>query len=97
MTAHKDMIKKWKKDPAFVAEYTTLEDEFALLEELLKARKQADMSQEDVARAMNTKAPAVARIESGGGSKRHSPSVATLRRYARAVGCRLKITLEPAK
>jgi len=95
MTEHKKMIEKWKKDPAFMAEYDALEDEFALLDELLKARKKAGMTQEDVARAMNTKAPAVARIESGGGSQKHSPSIETLRKYAKAVGCRLKINLEP--
>lgn len=97
MTIHDNMIEKWKNDPAFVAEYDALEDEFTLLEELLKARMTANMTQEDVAREMNTKAPAIARIEAGGGSKRHSPSIATLRRYAKAVGCHLKISLEPAK
>lgn len=78
-----------------MAEYDALEDEFALLDELLKARKKAGMTQEDVARAMNTKAPAVARIESGGGSQKHSPSIETLRKYAKVVGCRVKINLEP--
>ncbi|RLB87697.1 MAG: transcriptional regulator [Deltaproteobacteria bacterium] len=95
MTDHDKMIERWKEDPVFVAEYDSFEDEFVLLDELLKARKEAGMTQEDVAKAMNTKAPAVARIESGGGSKRHSPSVETLRKYAKAVGCRLKINLEP--
>jgi transcriptional regulator with XRE-family HTH domain len=95
MNDHDKMIEKWKKDSAFLAEYDVLEEEFALLDELLKARANAGMTQEDVAQAMNTKAPAVARIESGGGSKRHSPSVETLRKYAKAVGCHLKINLEP--
>jgi transcriptional regulator with XRE-family HTH domain len=94
MNEHNKMIEKWKKNPDFIAEYDALEDEFALLDELLKARNKAGMTQEDVARAMNTKAPAVARIESGGGSQKHSPSIETLRKYAKAVGCRLKINLE---
>jgi len=42
---------------------------------------------------MGTKTPAVARLEAGGGSRRHSPSVATLRKYAHAVGCSLEIRL----
>lgn len=94
MTNHDKMIEKWKEDPVFEAEYDSLEDEFALLDELLRAREEAGTTQEDVAKAMNTKAPAVARIESGSGSKRHSPSVETLRKYSKAVGCRLKINLE---
>jgi len=42
---------------------------------------------------MGTKTPAIARLESGGGSKQHSPSIATLRKYAEAVGCDLEIKL----
>jgi len=64
-----------------------------LLDELLKARKGAGLTQEQVAKRMGTKTPAIARIESGGGRKKHSPSISTLRRYAEAVGCRLKIKL----
>lgn len=30
MTEHNKMIEKWKKDPAFMAEYDALEDELAL-------------------------------------------------------------------
>ena len=39
----------------------------------------------------------VARLEAGGGSQQHSPSVATLRKYAQAVGCRLEIRLRRRK
>jgi transcriptional regulator with XRE-family HTH domain len=53
------------------------------------------LTQAEVAARMGTKTPAVARLEAGGGGKRHSPSVATLRRYAQAVGCRLEIHLRP--
>ena len=95
MNDHDKMIERWKQDPVFMTEYDVLEDEFALLDELLQARANAGMTQEDVALAMHTKAPAVARIEAGGGKQRHSPSVETLRKYAKAVGCRLKIHLEP--
>jgi len=95
MLTHDEMIKKMLDAPAVKAEYDALEDGFTLLDELLKARRRANMTQADVAKAMNTKAPAVARIESGGGSKEHSPSIATLRRYAEAVGCKLKISFEP--
>jgi hypothetical protein len=46
---------------------------------------------------MGTKTPAVARLESGGGLKKHSPSISTLRKYARAVGCNLEIKLVQSK
>jgi transcriptional regulator with XRE-family HTH domain len=85
------------KDPAVKAEYDAQAEEFALLDELLKARRQAGLTQAEVAERMGTKTPAVARLEAGGGKGRHSPSVATLRKYAQAVGCRLEIRLRPCE
>ncbi len=90
---HDEMVAEWKKDPEFQRHYDALEEEFALFDELLTARKKAGLTQEQVAQLMGTKAPAVARLEAGGGSKGHSPSIATLRKYARAVGCRLEVRL----
>ena len=83
------------RQPAVRAEYDAQAEEFALLDEALKARRQAGLTQAAVAARMGTKTPAVARLESGGGGRRHSPSVATLRKYACAVGCRLEIRLWP--
>ena len=95
MKTHKEMMAEWKKDPKFRQEYEALEEEFALFDELLKARRAAGLTQEEVARRMGTKPPAVARLEAGGGRGQHSPSIATLRKYAQAVGCRLEVKLVP--
>jgi predicted transcriptional regulator len=95
MRTHDQMVAEWKRDPEFQREYDALEKEFSLFDELFRARQQAGLTQEDVARRMGTKAPAIARLEAGGGSKKHSPSLATLRRYAEAVGCRLDVRLVP--
>ena len=92
---HKELVKKMLKDPAVKAEYDAQAEEFALLDELLKARRRAGLTQAEVAARMGTKTPAVARLEAGGGSRQHSPSVSTLRKYAQAVGCRLEIRLRP--
>ncbi len=93
MLSHEEMVQKMMENPEVRAEYEALEPEFELLDELLKARDEAGLTQEEVAKRMGTSRPAVARIETGGGSKRHSPSIATLRRYAEAVGCKLQIKL----
>ena len=95
MKTHERMIARWKKDPAFKAEYDALEQEFALFDELLKARQAAQLTQAEVAKRMGTHVPAISRMESSGG-KKHSPSIATLKKYAAAVGCRLVVKLEPA-
>jgi transcriptional regulator with XRE-family HTH domain len=93
MMSHEEMVKKMLKEPAVKAEYDVQAEEFALLDEFLRARRRAGLTQAEVAARMGTKTPAVARLEAGGGSQRHSPSIATLRRYAEAVGCRLEIRL----
>src|SRR5215467_4990492 len=95
MLTHKELVKKMLKDPRVKAAYDAQAEEFTLLDELLRARRRAGLTQAEVAKRMGTKTPAVARLEAGGGSRRHSPSVATLRKYAQAVGCRLEIRLRP--
>ena len=87
------VAKKWMKDPAFVAAYDALEDEFAVAAALIKARGEADMTQEQVARAMGTTQAVVARLESG----RTMPSTSTLERFAKATHTRLRISFEPVK
>src|SRR5438105_555040 len=95
MLTHDAFVKQLLKDPAVRTEYEALKPEFALLDELLRARKRAGLTQAQVAARMGTKTPAIARLEGGGGARRHSPTVATLRKYAEAVGCRLEIRLQP--
>jgi DNA-binding XRE family transcriptional regulator len=92
---HDEMLAGWMKDPAFKAEYDALEEEHQLLREMLRARKRAGLTQEDVADSMGTKAPAIARLEATASRGKSSPSVSTLRKYARAVGCKLEIHLKP--
>ena len=97
MLTHKEFVEEMLRDPAVKAEYDAQAEEFALLDELLRARRRAGLTQAEVARRMGTKTPAVARLEGGGGNQKHSPSVATLRKYAEAVGCHLMIRLQPRK
>ena len=91
MTALKELRARWMADAAFRAEYDALEEEFALAEALIVARDKAGLTREQVARLMETSKAYVARMEGSMGN----PSVATLRRFAKATGTRLKITFEP--
>jgi len=89
------MVEEWKNDPEFNAAYNELDTEFNLLRELLLARQTTGLTQAEVAEKMGTKAPAVTRLETALSGSRHSPTVATLKKYAQAVGCKLVIHLVP--
>ncbi|MBN9344611.1 MAG: helix-turn-helix transcriptional regulator [Devosia sp.] len=86
-----EAAKEWLKNPEFKAAYDALEEEFALAQALIRARADADMTQEQVAKEMGTTQAAVARLESG----RSMPSTRTLQRYAKATRTRLRISFEP--
>ncbi|WP_408584906.1 helix-turn-helix domain-containing protein [Paraburkholderia bannensis] len=81
------------QDPAFRAAYDALEEEFSALEALLCARKEAGLTQAQVAERMGTTTSAVSRLESSLASEKHSPSLSTLRKYAAACGKSLRISL----
>jgi predicted transcriptional regulator len=83
--------KKMLKNPAVKKEYDALEEEFALIGELLKARTRAKLTQAQVAHRMGTSQSAVARLESG-----RSPSLASLKKYAKATGSKVEIKLAKA-
>ena len=90
MRTHDQVVKKLMQRPGVRAEVERLErEESALLEALLKARQDAGLTQAQVAERMGTQAPAVARLERALATGKHSPSVATLRRYVKACGKRL--------
>ena len=77
--------------PEVKHEYDRLAKEFEFLDEILKARSTAGLTQADVAARIGTTQSAVARLESPVG--KHSPSLATLQRYASALGYRLQLRL----
>jgi hypothetical protein len=55
-----EVAKEWMTDPEFVAAYDA--HEFAVASALIKARGEADMTQEQVAQAMGTTQAVVARL-----------------------------------
>ena len=66
-------------------------EEGELLDALLKARQEAGLTQAELAARMGTQAPAVARLEKSLATGKHSPSIATLRRYVKACGKDLRL------
>jgi len=94
---HVKIKKELLKDPKTLAAYGALEEEYQLINQMLHARKRARLTQANIAKKMKTTTSAVSRLESLQAKDQHSPSLNTLKRYARAVGCVLKIKLVPKK
>ncbi len=92
MLTHDQMIAKMMQNPAVRAEYERIErEEMPMLDAILKARADAGLTQAQVAERMGTKAPAVARLENALVTGKHSPSLATLQKYAAALGKRVQV------
>jgi DNA-binding XRE family transcriptional regulator len=89
---HEAFLKKALKRKQFRKAYEDLKEEYTLTREMLGARSRFGLTQEAVAELMGTTKSAVSRLEAAG---KHAPSLMTLRKYAQAVGCRLKIKLVP--
>jgi len=89
---HKAFLKNAQKREGFSKAYNALEEEYTLVREMLSARSKSGLTQEAVAELMGTTKSAVSRLESAG---KHAPSLTTLKKYAQAVGCDLKIKFMP--
>ena len=74
----------------FTEAYDALALEYQVADQMLKARSRAGLTQDAVAERMGTTKSAISRLESAG---KHTPSIATLKRYASAVGCELQVKL----
>ena len=91
---HAAFLAKAKARKGFAEAYEELAPEYEVVAQLLRARTRAGLTQDVVAERMGTTKSAVSRLE---GSRKHAPSLATLRKYAQAVGCDLQVRLVPHK
>ncbi|MEM1244354.1 MAG: helix-turn-helix transcriptional regulator [Pseudomonadota bacterium] len=94
---HEKLVKKALSDDEVKQAYDALEIEFKLIKAMIKARNAAGKTQCDVANDMCTTTSVIGRLETGGGKGRHSPTLETLKKYAKAVNCQLQIKLIPFK
>jgi transcriptional regulator with XRE-family HTH domain len=93
MTRITKLHEKWADAPEYAKAYSELETEFALAREMIEARTRAGLTQDELARRMETSRTVIARLESG----RSLPSTRTLERFAVATGSRLAISFLPVK
>jgi DNA-binding XRE family transcriptional regulator len=92
MQTHDQLVAKLMRRRGVRSEAERIErEEGALLDLLLEARREAGLTQAQVAERMGTQPPAVARLERALATGKHTPSLATLRKVADAVGKKLVV------
>ncbi len=87
----KEHKKRLLKDPEFRKEYEALEPEHRLASALIRLRLARGLTQEELARLMNTKQESIARLESGNSL----PSLTTVKKAADALDADIEISLRP--
>lgn len=85
--------KQALKNPKIRAEYERLQPEFALINEVLRARSEKGITQKDLAEKVGTKQSVISRLEAG----RANPSVAFLKKLAQALNSHLEIRFTQPK
>ena len=94
MRTHDEVVSKLLRRPGVRKDVDRIErEEGELLDQLLKARHDAGLTQAQVAERMGTQPPAIARLERSLATGKHSPSLATLRKYAHACGRELVLQI----
>jgi DNA-binding XRE family transcriptional regulator len=89
----KKALERAMQRPGFKEAWEAGAADYATLRSLLEARKQAGLTQEEIAVRMGTSKSAVSRLESSLRDPKHSPTFETIRRYAKACGKRVEIQL----
>ena len=85
---------KWKEyrdrrlqELEFKQAYEELEVEYAIMNEMLKLRGEAGMSQSQLSQKTGITQPDISKLENG----KANPSIATLKKVARALGKKLRV------
>ncbi|MBI2979846.1 MAG: helix-turn-helix transcriptional regulator [Chloroflexi bacterium] len=83
--------KRLLKDSEFKKEYEAFEPEHKLASALIRLRLAKGLTQEQLAKLLNTKQESITRLESGGSL----PSLSTVRKVANALDAEVEINLRP--
>ena len=90
----KEFKKKILQNPEVKNEYNELSPAYALRKQLIKIRKEAGFTQEELAEILHTQKSNISRLENVVNSK-ISSKLSTIEDYARAVGFQLEIKFKP--
>ena len=88
-----DFKKKALKNPKVRAEYEELELAYELRKQLIALRKEAGLTQEEMAEILHTQKSNISRLENV--NSKTSPKLSTIEDYAKAIGYKVKISFVP--
>ena len=83
-----ELHKKLMKDLEYRREYEALEVEFEIIRAILRRRIETDMTQAELAKKMHSDQATISRLEAG----TYNPSIKFLKRLAKALDVKLKVT-----
>ena len=91
MSDFREFRQELLNDPEVRREYDALEAEFDVIRAMISARKQQNMTQEELSRRTGITQADISRIENG----TRNPSLNMLKRLAEGLGMRLKVEFLP--
>ncbi len=91
MTAYKEYKKRALQDSTVKAEYDALQPEFDIIQAMIDARKQQNMTQKDLSERTGITQADISRIENG----TRNPSLAMVKKLAHGLGMQLKLEFVP--
>ena len=86
---HEKLHEEWIKDPKYRLEYEKLGPEFQIARQVIGARINQKMSQEELARKAGTGQAVISRLEGMNGK----PSISLLERIAHALNIKIHVTI----
>ncbi len=85
--------KKALANPEVKEEYIALSPAYELRKKLIRLRKQAGLSQEQLAEKLHTKKSNISRLENV--NSKISPTISTVEKYAQAIGFQMEVSFSP--
>ena len=86
-----DFKAEQMKSPAFAKAYQEIQPEMAIIEAIIEARENSNITQQELSRRTGIAQTEISRIENGS----RNPSIKLLQRLAAGMGMSLKISFEP--
>ncbi|MDO4585596.1 MAG: helix-turn-helix transcriptional regulator [Planctomycetia bacterium] len=89
MKTYAELKREILSDPEIKAEYDNLEPEYALIRQVIEARRELNWTQKELAERMGIQQSHISRLESGN----YNPSLAFLKRVSKALGKKITLTI----